>query len=328
MNLFPLFVDLQDRRVLVVGGGEVAARKARALLAASARVIVGAPTFRHDLLQAAQRGDLELRHGPFDPTWLEGMWLVVAATDRRDINARVAAAATAQRCWVNVVDDPELSQVQVPAVVDRDPITIAISSRGAAPMFARRLREQIEAMVPTAAGTLAALAQRHRHAIRERFADLSERRRFYEQLWEGDVAALVYAGHSDRAEAALLAALEARHRTAPARLVLLGVGPGDPDALTLGGLRALNQADVILAEASVPAAILALARRDAEVLPAPAEPAIRASRLSEMLLPGRCVVWASPGSGDQLSAPPLAAPTLVVRVPGLPASPEAEARQH
>ncbi|MBU4609686.1 hypothetical protein IMZ29_03710 [Achromobacter sp. GG226] len=303
MRLFPLFADLAGRDVLVVGGGAVAARKTAALLEAGARVTVGAPAFERGLHDLAAQGRVQLRHGPFEPRWLDAAWLVVAATDDRAVNAAVRDAATARRLWVNVVDDPELSAFQVPAVVDRAPLVIAISSGGAAPVLARRVRERLETMFDPSLGELAALAGRSREAIRAAFPDMPARRAFYDELWEGEVAALLRDGRPAEAEAALAAALSRPVTARPGQLVVLGTGTGQPGELTLAGLRALNEADEIHHHPSVPHAILTLARRDAELesTVAAAEPTTAQWQAwASLAAGGACIVVAATGAGPAL----------------------------
>ena len=265
-GLYPLFADLAGLPVLVVGGGSVAERKAAALLDAGARVRVGAPWLNPALTQWAAAGRIEHLAGEFQPAWLDEVWLVIAATDDRAINAEVAARAGERRILANVVDDPALSRFQVPAVIDRAPLTIAISTAGAAPVLARRLREQLEAQLDHALGPLVALAQRHRPAIARRLPDLAARRRFYDWLHDGPVMALMRSAQPEQAEQALLEALRQPQpaSTPTGSVVLVGAGPGAPGLLTLQALRALNEADVILHDQLVSAEILALARRDAE----------------------------------------------------------------
>jgi len=265
-GLYPLFADLAGLPVLVVGGGSVAERKASALLDAGARVRVGAPQLNPALAQWAAAGRIEHLQGEFQPAWLDEVWLVIAATDDRAINAEVAARAGERRIFANVVDDPALSRFQVPAVIDRAPLTIAISTAGAAPVLARRLREQLEAQLDHALGPLVALAQRHRPAIARSLPDLAARRRFYDWLHDGPVMALMRCAQPEQAEQALLQALrQPQPASAPTgSVVLVGAGPGAPGLLTLQALRALNEADVILHDQLVSAEILALARRDAE----------------------------------------------------------------
>ncbi|HEY0230017.1 MAG TPA: siroheme synthase CysG [Dokdonella sp.] len=265
MSLYPLFADLRLRTVLVVGGGPVAERKVRALLAAGADVIVGAPEATPWLAAEAADGRISHRAATFEADWLDDVWLVVAATGDSAINREIAALANAKRLFINVVDDARLSTFQVPAIVDRSPLVIAISSGGAAPALARLLRARIETLLEPSLGTLASLAQRWRERLRERLPDTIVRRRFFEQIVLGPVARLVQRDRVDEAEAALAAALEAPGvRERAGSVVLVGAGPGDPDLLTLGGLRALGEADVILYDRLVSAEVLALARRDAE----------------------------------------------------------------
>jgi len=264
MKLYPLFADLSRRAVLVVGGGVVAERKAAALLAAGAQVTVGAPELTPQLQRWTRQGRIAHRVGEFAPGWLDYVWLVVAATDDRALNARVAELAGLQRVFVNVVDDAELSSFQVPAVIDRAPLVVAISSGGAAPMLARLVRERLESLLDPSLGPLALLAARLRKRIRRRFPELAARRRFYAGLFNGPVAALLRKGQPKLAAAAAEQAVQAGPVAATGSVVLVGAGPGDPGLLTLRGLCALNEADVILHDRLVSAEVLELARRDAE----------------------------------------------------------------
>jgi len=268
MGLYPLFADLAGLPVLVVGGGNVAERKARTLLDSGARVRVGAPQINIALAQWVVEGRIEHLEGEFQPAWLDAVWLVIAATDDRAMNAEVAARAGERRIFANVVDDPLLSRFQVPAVIDRAPLTVAISTAGAAPVLARRLREKLEAELDHALGPLVALAQRHRPFIARCLPDLPTRRKFYDWLYDGPVMALMRNAQPEQAEQTLLEALRQPQQTHPSvgSVVLVGAGPGAPGLLTLRALRALNQADVILHDQLVSSEILALARRDADLV--------------------------------------------------------------
>lgn len=263
MKLFPLFADLQGRRVLVVGGGAVAERKVKSLLSCGARLTVGAPDASPELQQLHADGQIELILQAFEPDWLQGVWLVVAATDDRQLNRRIAELAEAQRLFINVVDDPELSSFQVPSIVDRSPLTIAISSAGSAPVLARRVRERIESLFDTTLGALTELAARHRTAIRTARPALRARRDFYDWLLDGPVAAALRSRRPAQAEAILQASLQTPQDAVKGKVVVVGAGPGDPGLLTLKALRALNEADIILHDRLVDPEILALARRDA-----------------------------------------------------------------
>jgi len=265
MGLYPLFADLTGLPVLVVGGGHVAERKTAMLLSAGARVRVGAPTLTPVLLQQAEEGKVDHLAGSFQPAWLDDVWLVIAATDDHELNAEVAAHAEQRRILANVVDAPALSRFQVPALVDRTPLTVAVSTGGAAPVIARRVRETLETELDHALGPLTALAQKYRTRITQRWPDLAERRAFYDWLHDGPVMALLRHAKPGDAEQVLLDALrEPQSPSNKGSVLLVGAGPGDPGLLTLHALRALNRADVILHDSLVSEAVLTLARRDAE----------------------------------------------------------------
>ncbi|MGG6461798.1 siroheme synthase CysG [Solilutibacter silvestris] len=264
-RLFPLFADLRNRTVLVVGGGGVARRKIAALLDTGARIVVGAPALDPELAVLADQERIETIAGSFVDSWLDDAWLVIAATDDAGANRAIAAAAKARRIWANVVDDAELSNIHLPARVERGPLQIAISSGGGAPMLARHLREQLETQFDESLGALAELLQRSRAHIRAKLPDLPARRRFFDRILKGPIPALLRRGDAISAERALQANIDS---AAPVRgrVALVGAGPGDPGLLTLRALRLLNEADVILHDRLVSDEVLALARRDAELI--------------------------------------------------------------
>ena len=267
MSLYPIFANLNGRRVLVVGGGSVGERKVTALRKAGASVEVGAPWTTRRLAEWSASKEISHRCGEYEDCWLEGAWLVVAATGNRALNRRIAAAAEQRQLLVNVVDDAELSSFQVPAVVDRHPLTIAISTGGAAPVLARLVRERIESLFDASLGPLAALAERFKERIRRTFPDIGHRRRFLERLFRGGVAAQMRRNQPLQAERMLERGLREGDREARrGSVVLVGAGPGDPGLLTLNGLRALNEADVVLHDRLVSAGVLDLVRRDATLI--------------------------------------------------------------
>jgi uroporphyrin-III C-methyltransferase/precorrin-2 dehydrogenase/sirohydrochlorin ferrochelatase len=264
MRFFPLFADLRGRHVLVVGGGDVAERKVRLLIAAGARVTVQAPAITAWLDDEAAAGRLEIERRAFASELPGDIWLVIAATDDRHVNAEVAAVAAGRRLLVNVVDDAELSTFQVPAIVDRSPLVIAISSGGTAPVLARLVRERIESLLDASYGRLAALLEKWRARIRAAVPDVGVRRRCYEAMVHGSVASHVRAGRLRQAEQELERQLEHRVNRDKGSVVLVGAGPGDPGLLTLNALRALQSADVILHDRLVADEIIDLGRRDAQ----------------------------------------------------------------
>jgi len=263
---FAAFLDLRGKPAAVIGGGEVAAQKAEALLRSGARVTVIAPELGARLTELTLLG--ALRHEPkrFSPGDLVGAEIAIAATDDPAVNEAVSSAARALRIPVNVADNPALCSFIMPSVVDRAPLQIAISSAGASPVLARKLRSMIEALLPAAFGRLAALAGRFRAASKQRFPDTGQRRRFWEGVMDGPVAEMVLAGREQAAAQALERALASgsAEEIATGMVYLVGGGPGSPDLLTLRALRVLQRADVVLYDKLVAPAILELARRDAE----------------------------------------------------------------
>jgi uroporphyrin-III C-methyltransferase / precorrin-2 dehydrogenase / sirohydrochlorin ferrochelatase len=270
MDYFPIFLRLAGEPVLVVGGGEVAARKIDLLLRTSAKVRVVAPELVPGLAERVAAGEIVHVAAEFTPEHLDGVRLAIAATNIRAINAWVARQAERRNVPVNVVDDRELSRFIVPAIVDRSPVVVAVGSSGDAPVLTRRLREQLESFLPQRLGALARLAGKLRPTIKARVEDPARRRRFWENFFDGTLAADVLAGREDAADPALpgrIADCVAQIvRTTPneGEVVLVGAGPGDPGLLTLRALRALQNADVILYDRLVSAEVLDLARRDAQ----------------------------------------------------------------
>jgi uroporphyrin-III C-methyltransferase/precorrin-2 dehydrogenase/sirohydrochlorin ferrochelatase len=264
MDYLPVFLDLRQRLTVVVGGGAVALRKVDMLLRAGARVRVVAPTLHPELALHRDAGRIESCSSVFEPEQLVGAALAIAATDQREVNHAVAAAGAARGILVNVVDDGSASSCIMPAIVDRSPIIVAIGSSGQSPTLVRRIRTQLEALLPARLGDLARLAGRARERVQRALPQIDQRRRFWDQLFAGSIASKVFAGQELEAEALLDAQLG--QATAPPRgeVYLIGAGPGDPDLLTLRALQLLQQSDVVLYDRLVSAAVLDRVRRDAE----------------------------------------------------------------
>ncbi|HDX8365993.1 TPA: uroporphyrinogen-III C-methyltransferase [Aeromonas dhakensis] len=264
MDYLPIFCRLDNKPVLLVGGGEVAQRKARLLLDAGAQLTVVAPELDPELAELAANGSIEWLAGEFAPAQLAGKWLVVAATDRREVNALVYQSANQARIFANVVDDPKRSSFIMPSIIDRSPLMVAISSGGKAPVLARLLREKLEAMLPQHLGAVAAFAGSLRDRVKARFATMGERRRFWERLLGADRLGQALA-RGDRASAHQLADnLFADESQTGGEVVLVGAGPGDPGLLTLHALRQMQQADVVVYDRLVSDEVMALVRRDAK----------------------------------------------------------------
>ena len=263
MRYFPLFLDLTGKPVLLVGGGDVAARKFTLLGEAGGVVTVVAPALGIEMAAAVAAGKATHLAREFVPGDVNGAWLVVAATNDRAVNAAVAAAANAVRIPCNVVDDRELSSFIMPAIIDRSPVQIAVSTGGTSPVLARLIRERLETLLDGSLGTLAAFADRWRERVRAKFSDIGARRRFLSWMLTGPVAASLRAGRTQRAEDLAARALEDPAAVPQGHVVLVGAGPGNAGLMTLQGLRALQEADVIVHDRLVSPEILDLARRDA-----------------------------------------------------------------
>ena len=266
MDYLPIFARVDGRRCLVVGGGEVAARRIRQLLSAGARITVVAPELDAQVRAYADNASVTLVEASFEPNAIEGCFLVVAATDDREVNRAVFEAAEAAGRLVNVVDQPDLCNYITPAIVDRSPIVIAISSGGRAPVLARTLRARLETLIPTGFGLLGDLMGRLRERSRRRFPDVDDRRRFWESVVNGPIGEMAFAGRLEEAGAALEYELDRPDAGVQRRgeVALVGGGPGDPDLLTFRALRVMQQADVLVYDRLVAPAIVELARRDAE----------------------------------------------------------------
>ncbi|MDP5052972.1 MAG: siroheme synthase CysG, partial [Congregibacter sp.] len=192
--------------------------------------------------------------------------MVIAATPDRQVNEAVHIEARERRIPVNVVDSPDLCSFIFPAIVDRSPLTVAISSSGASPVLARSIRSRIEAMLPAATADLARFAQLHRDRIRDVGETEEERRRIWEQIIDGPIAQLILSNRWQAAEQALAELLDGHQTLAVGEVYLIGAGPGDPELMTFKALRLLQRADIVLHDRLVNPDIVAMARRDAEKL--------------------------------------------------------------
>ena len=265
MDYFPVFVKLTDHDCLVIGAGEIAARKIDLLARAGAKITVIANQISHHVASLEASCQLTIRQKAFDPADVRGFRLVISATDNKETNSVVAKAAEEQNILVNVVDSPALCSFIFPAIIDRSPIVAAVSSGGAAPVLARLLRAKIETIIPPAYGQLAHLAESYRDDVKKHIKEPAQRRIFWENIFQGSVAELVFAGNEKDAEQKLQQTLaEQKNTVTQGEVYLIGAGPGAPDLLTFRALRLMQQADVIVYDHLVSPEIIDMARRDSE----------------------------------------------------------------
>jgi uroporphyrin-III C-methyltransferase/precorrin-2 dehydrogenase/sirohydrochlorin ferrochelatase len=264
MDFLPIFMNIRGQRCLVVGGGEVAARKTALLQEAGADILIVSPSLSSSLAGQLQQGRVTYREGIFEAADLDGVSLVIAATDDEAVNRQVSALARARALPVNVVDNPELCSFIVPSIIDRSPVQIAVSTGGASPVLARLLRTRLESLIPSTYGRLATMVDGFRDRVKARFTDVNARRNFWEQVLEGRIAELVFAGKDEDAESELEKALASGGEQKVGEVYLIGGGPGDPDLLTFRALRLMQKADVVVHDRLISKEVLELTRRDAE----------------------------------------------------------------
>ena len=268
MDHLPIFLDVNRKRALVVGGGTLAARKADLLVRAGADLTVLTPEMNADLARVVAEFEITHNKGELSADDVEGCVIVFGASDDPAINLKVHELASAAGILVNISDTTELCDFIMPAIVDRSPLLISISSGGATPLLTRMLKARFETTIPAAYGRLAEFAGSYRDRVKDAITNMARRRRFWETMIAGPVAEYLFSGQEDEA-AALMdkllkdAAVEG-DEVADGEVYLVGTGPGDPDLLTFRALRLMQQADVVLYDRLIGDGILNLVRRDAD----------------------------------------------------------------
>jgi uroporphyrin-III C-methyltransferase/precorrin-2 dehydrogenase/sirohydrochlorin ferrochelatase len=265
MDYFPIFLDLKNRLCLLVGGGDIATRKGRLLSKAGARLRVVAPEISSELRELVAQNNGELHEREYQASDLNDCVIAIAATDIESLNEQISNDAKARNLPVNVVDSPALCTYITPAIIDRSPLVIAISSGGESPVLARLIRAKLETLIPTSYGRLAQIASSWRDRVKARFDDGDSRRRFWEKILQGPAAELTLNGQEEAAEKIIANEIAKEDETiTQGEVYLVGGGPGDPELLTLRALRLMQQADVVLYDRLVSDGVMELVRRDAE----------------------------------------------------------------
>lgn len=271
MDHLPIFLDLKGKPTLVVGGGKLAARKADLLARAGSDVTVLAAEMSDDLARVVEQHGINHKAGELCAQDVAGCVLVFGATDDAATNRKLHDLATAAGVLVNIGDTTELCDFIMPAIVDRSPLLISISSGGATPLLTRMLKARFETSIPAAYGRLTEFAGNYREQVKQAIPHAEQRRRFWETTIDGPVAEHIFSGQDEQAAALMEALLaeatpdadqsdEGRH----GEVYLVGTGPGDPDLLTFRALRLMQQADVVLYDRLIGDGILNLVRRDAD----------------------------------------------------------------
>lgn len=269
MQYLPLFMDLQGRKVLLIGAGEVAQRKLETLLRANAPVTIVAPDVSAAVADLAANHDCALVQRRFIEDDLDGAWLVVAATGDGELNAELVTLCEARQLWLNVVDDTPACSTIFPSIVDRDPVLVAISTGGRSPTLARLIRAWVDERLPQRLSVLAEFIGQARPRITAAIDSVSARQALWGRfLQRKPLAELIDDVESGSAaevlERLLTSVSQAQAAQLPGQVALVGGGPGDPGLITVRGLNLLRAADVILYDNLVNADLLDYARRDAE----------------------------------------------------------------
>jgi uroporphyrin-III C-methyltransferase/precorrin-2 dehydrogenase/sirohydrochlorin ferrochelatase len=265
MDYFPIFLDLKKRRCLLVGGGDVATRKGRLLSKAGAVLRVVALDISDELRELVKENNGEIFQREYQSFDMQDCFIAIAATDDESLNEKISLDAKAINIPVNVVDSPELCTYITPAIIDRSPLVIAVSSGGEAPVLARLIRAKLETLIPANYGLLANIAKKWRDRVKARFNSGDSRRRFWEKILQGPAAELALNGQTEAAEKIIEKEIASNDESLiQGEVYLVGGGPGDPELLTLRALRLMQQADVVLYDRLVSDAVMELVRRDAE----------------------------------------------------------------
>lgn len=269
MPYFPVFLDLRGRTVLLAGGGEAAASKARLLARAGADILLLAAEVGEEMQEMLESGTIRRRETAFRPDLLDGAVIAIDGSGDPDLTDRIRSAAFTRNVPVNVVDVPEQCDFTVPAILDRSPVMVAVSTGGGAPALARNIRQRLEAAIPAGYAGLARAAQRARANVRNALSTTRDRQRFWDRVLSGTLADRLMAMEENAAVAEIAAELSRfieGGRDEGGAVTLVGAGPGDPGLLTLHAARAIGSADIILHDALVPDSILALARRETRLV--------------------------------------------------------------
>ncbi|WP_415231169.1 siroheme synthase [Psychromonas sp.] len=264
MDYFPIFLDAKKFQAVVIGGGNVAARKIELLLKSKAQITVVSPMLKESVQALLANRQLTWIKAEYSPHFLDNHQLVIAATNIRAVNIEISIAANHRAMLLNVVDDPDLCNYITPAIIDRDPMIIAMSSSGNAPILLQMLKSQIEQMLPAGYGRLARFCGRYRIEVQARIKQFSERKLFWKKVLTGDVAKQLLAGDDEQAVKMFNRALSSEQFQESGSISVIRIYDQQPDNLTLQAYQRMQQADVIFLDTDITTLFFDYGRRDAD----------------------------------------------------------------
>ena len=267
MKYFPVFLDGSKINAMVIGGGDVAARKIELLLKTTTKITIMAASVTEGVERLINENQLNWLPHNYKAGWLTNITLVIAATDDSAVNEQVYYEALALNILANVVDQPALCTYITPAIIDRSPMIIALSSSGSAPILIRMLREQIEKILPQGYGRLADFSFKFRDHVKARIKGIRNRRTFWENILRGPIGQDLLDGKQQEAEQQLIASLKDKIAPPQGEIVFIQTLEGNPDNLTLSAHRTLQFADAVFYDAAVNIELIEYVRRDAEKYP-------------------------------------------------------------
>jgi len=267
MKYFPIFIDAQYINALVIGGGDVAARKIELLLKTTQQITVMAETLNNSVQHLVISHQLPWLAHNYQANQLSQYTLVIAATNNPSVNQAIAQEAHQLHIFVNVVDQPALCSYITPAIIDRDPMLVAISSSGSSPVLVRILREHIDRYLPQNYGRLADFCFRFREQVKTSIKQLRDRRLFWERVLTGNIGSTLLQGDDTSAAQQLTSALTKKMTPTPGELIFIYTANGDPDNLTLNAYRDMQVADAVFFETNINQQLLEYVRRDADKHP-------------------------------------------------------------
>ncbi len=267
MDYFPLNLYLKNKSCLIVGGGSVALRKAILLSKTDAKINVVSPQIKAELLSLVRQSNGTYLDHEFETNDIKDYFLVIAATNNYDVNEKVSEEARKKNILVNVVDTPELCDFIFPAIIDRDPLVVSVSSSGSSPVLARKVRSNIELNLPSNTNHLSKFISDKRLYVKNFYKNDEQKiRLFWEFFVESDFAERVLNYHPTVNDDSFKNLLNdfTEESVFCGEVFIVGAGPGDPDLLTFKALRLIQRADVVVYDRLVPQKIVDMSRRDAD----------------------------------------------------------------